>query len=359
MDKAKAAVGNFLSKDGKHDTTVHETINPAVQQEHVTRSQANEETKAVDREVHQDHYHTSVQPISDREVLPEQHSHQLAGVEHRHLKHGSDDHAKSRLAAEQAQFKNTREVGDTQRTTTAGETIAGEHVHHHVHENIQPVIQKETVQHSVVHTTVPIHEVHQNEAKHHTASQLPPVTMGDFKRQGGSLGGREERTDAFGGEPRSVGGTLGGAGAKGTTSLTDTDASRTGATVTRGSSANTNNEPSTTGLTGNRGSSTSAYSNDGTSAGNSGSAGTFGSSTRGQDSSTGNYGSSTTRGQDSSTGNFGSSTRGQDSSTGNYGSSATRGQDSSTSSTGKKPGLMDRLNPMKDTDGDGKAGFMG
>jgi len=24
MEKAKAAVGNFLSKDGKHDTTMHE-----------------------------------------------------------------------------------------------------------------------------------------------------------------------------------------------------------------------------------------------------------------------------------------------------------------------------------------------
>ncbi|TVY27281.1 hypothetical protein LHYA1_G003410 [Lachnellula hyalina] len=323
MDKAKAAVGNFLSKDGKHDTTVHETINPAVQQEHVTRTQLNQETKAVDREVHQDHYHTSVQPIADREVLPEQHSHQLAGVEHRHLKHGSDDHAKSRLTAEQAQFKNTREVGETQRTTAAGETVAGEHVHHHVHENIQPVIQKETVQHSVVHTTVPVHEIHQNEAKHHTASQLPPVTMGEFKSQGGSLGGREERTDAFGGEPRSVGGTLGGAGAKGTTSLTDTDTSRTGATGTRGSSANTHSGVSTTGLTGN-------HSHDGTSAG----------------------------GYGSSTGNYGSTTHGQDSTTGNYGSSTTRGHDSSTSTTGKKPSLLDRLNPKKDTDGDGKSGIM-
>jgi hypothetical protein len=28
MEKAKAAVGNFLSKDGKHDTTVHEVYFP-------------------------------------------------------------------------------------------------------------------------------------------------------------------------------------------------------------------------------------------------------------------------------------------------------------------------------------------
>merc|ERR1711900_5640 len=223
MDKAKAAVGSFLHKHGKHDTTVHETVNPAVTQENVTRTQHENVTTAVDREVHQDHHHTSVQPIKDREVLPEQHNHRMAGVETRNLKHGNDEHVKERLAAEQAQFKNARTVGDTQHTSSANPTIAGEHVHHHVHENIQPVIQKETIQPSVVHTTVPVHEVHQNEAKHHTATSLPAVTMDEFKKQGGHLSGRDERTDAFAGEPRSVGGTLGGAGAHGTTSLTEKD----------------------------------------------------------------------------------------------------------------------------------------
>ncbi|TVY85763.1 hypothetical protein LAWI1_G008988, partial [Lachnellula willkommii] len=259
-------------------------------------------TKAVDREVHQDHHHTSVQPIQDREVLPEQHSHQMAGIEHRNITHGTDEHAKSRLAAEQAQFKNTREVGETQRTTAQGETIAGEHVHHHVHENIQPIIQKETIQPSVVHTTIPVHEVHQNEAKHHTASQLPPVSMAEFKSQGGHLGGREERTDAFAGEPRSVGGTLGGQGAHGTTSLTEADGSRTGTGHHHGSSTG-NHATGNSGLNG---------------------------------SSTGNY----------ATGNSGLT----GSSTGTHGSS--------TTTTGKKPGLMDKLNPKKDTDGDGKAGIM-
>merc|ERR1712137_1354828 len=177
MDKAKAAVGSFLHKDGKHDTTVHENV-----------------TTAVDREVHQDHHHASVQPIKDREVLPEQQNHQMAGVETRNLKHGNDEHVKERLAAEQAQFKNARTVGDTQHTSSANPTIAGEHVHHHVHENIQPVIQKETIQPSVVHTTVPVHEVHQNEAKHHTAPSLPAVTMDEFKKQGGHISGRDERT---------------------------------------------------------------------------------------------------------------------------------------------------------------------
>ena len=255
-----------MSFHSKAKTHILKSINPAVQNEHVTRTQHNKQTTAVDREVHQDHHHTSVQPIADREVLPEQHSHQMAGVEHRNIKHGSNDHAMSRLAAEQAQFKNTRSVGETQHIASANPTIAGEHVHHHVHENIQPVIQKETVQPSVVHTTVPVHEVHKNEAKHHTATQLPGVSMDEFKRQGGHLGGREERTDAFGGEPRSVGGTLGGKGANGSTSLTDPDASHTGTHGTHGTSTST--------------------------------------------------------------------------------------------TTGKKPGLMDKLNPKKDTDGDGKAGVM-
>jgi hypothetical protein len=150
----------------------------------------------------------------------------MAGVEHRNIKHGDDDHVKQRLEAEQAQFKNNRTVGETQHTASANPTVAGEHVHHQVHENIQPIIQKETVQPSVAHTAVPVHEVHKNEAKHHTATSLPAITVNEFKRQGGHLGRCEERTDAFGGSPKSVGGTLGGAGACGTTSLTENDTSR-------------------------------------------------------------------------------------------------------------------------------------
>merc|ERR1712093_931235 len=103
--------------------------------------------------------------------------------------------------------------------------------------------------------------------------------MDEFKKQGGHLSGRDERTDAFAGEPRSVGGTLGGAGAHGTTSLTEKDAHGT-------------------------------HSTHGTGAGVGGT------------------------GLRSSTSH------------------------SSSNTTGAKPGLMDKLNPKKDADGDGKAGFM-
>jgi len=319
MDKAKQAVSGFLSKDGKHDTTVHETVNPAVTNETVNRTHHEKTQTAIDREVHQDHHHTSIQPIQHREVLPEQHSHNMAGVEHRQIKHGDDSHVKERLAAEAAQFKNTRSEGATQHTTSQGETIAGEHIHHHVHENIQPVIQKETIQPSVVHTTIPVHEVHQNESKHHTATQLPPVTMDDFNRQGGSLTGREERTDSFAGEPKAVGGTLGGHGARGTTSLTENDSDYNkhghGTHSTSGSGLGTN------------------HGRDNIGNGATGATGTGLNATgRGAD----NYESGRQTG--SSTGTSGTGT--------------------STSTTGKKPSLLDRLNPMKDTDHDGKKGMM-
>ena len=70
---------------------------------------------------------------------------------------------------------------------------------------IQPVINKETIQPSVVHTTVPVHEVHHNAPQHHAASALPAMSMSEFKQQGGSLGGREDRYDSFEGEPKPIG----------------------------------------------------------------------------------------------------------------------------------------------------------
>lgn len=81
--------------------------------------------------------------------------------------------------------------------------------HQHVHETIQPVVHKEVIQPEVVHTTVPVHETHHNAAKHHNTSELPPVSIGEFQKKGGVLGGREERYDGFEGEPTNIGGAKG------------------------------------------------------------------------------------------------------------------------------------------------------
>jgi len=212
MDKAKAAVSDFMHKAGKHDTTVHERVAPAVTHQTVKPQQHENVTTAVDKEIHQDHYHHSVQPIQDREVLPEQHSHNLGAVEHRQFEHGNKRDDEARLEQEAARFKDKQTIAPTRQTESVEPIVSGEHVHHHVHETIQPVVHKETIQPSVVHTTVPIHEVHHNAAQHHNTSALPAVSMEEYQRQGGVLGGREERYDGFEGEPRNIGGALSGKG---------------------------------------------------------------------------------------------------------------------------------------------------
>jgi hypothetical protein len=274
-------------------------VNPAIVNENVTPTKHEHVQTAVDREIHQDHHHTSVQPIQHKEVLPEKHTHNIVGVDHRNIQHGNDDHVRQRLEAERAQFKDTRTVGSVQESQSVKPTIAGEHIHHHVHENIQPVIQKETIQPAVVHTTIPVHEVHQNESKHHTTSQLPAVTMDEFQAQGGRLEGRSERIDAFAGEPKSVGGSLGGVGAHGSTTRTEQNS-----------------------LNGHNG---TTKSNNGIT--NSNSNNVANGSTQGA-----HHGTNQTT--------TGTTTR------------------STTNSSVKKVSLMDKLNPKVDADGDGKAGFM-
>lgn len=69
MEKAKQAVSNFISRDGKHTTTVDEDVRKAVTDEHVRPHQHEDITTAVDKEVHQDHHHTTVQPINAKETL--------------------------------------------------------------------------------------------------------------------------------------------------------------------------------------------------------------------------------------------------------------------------------------------------
>ncbi|KAI9752366.1 MAG: hypothetical protein M1815_000578 [Lichina confinis] len=223
MEKAKAAVSDFIDdrhKTGHHDTTVHENVAPAVVNETVKKTRHDEIQTAVvkaddpsataDREVHQDHHHTTVQPIKDREVLPETHKHHVAPVQERHLDHGNDADIRRRLEQERARFHDTRVEAPTVQSQSTAPTVAGEHVHHHVHETIQPVLQKEVIQPTVVHTTVPVHEVHHKEPVHHTASALPAVSLSDYQRQGGTLSGRNERIDGFEGEPKAVAAAIGG-----------------------------------------------------------------------------------------------------------------------------------------------------
>jgi len=332
MDKAKSAIKDFTAKAGHHDTTVHEHVAPAVVNEQILPTRHEEAQTVVDREVHQDHHHTTIQPVKDKEILPEQHSVNIVGTETKEYSHGDAAQIEERLARERAQFKNTTETASTRHSQSVAETVGGEHVHHHVHENIQPIVQKETIQPSVVHTVVPVHEVHHNEPKHHSASALPAVSLADFKAQGGTLQGREDRVDRFEGEPRTEtsgqhshhGGTQQhglGQGADVTGSNQQTGSSRLESKLD--SRFDSNRE----------GSRTVGGTNTNTSTGTS--------------SGYGNNQSGSGIGSQSST-----SGAGRD----DYSGSGNSGYDDPQ--TQKKPSLLDKLNPMKDSNNDGQAGFM-
>ncbi|KAJ9130718.1 Allergen [Pleurostoma richardsiae] len=190
MEKAKQAVANFVSRDGKHTTSVDREVRPAVTEEHIFPKKHENVTTAVDKEVHRDHHHTTVQPIKATEALPEKHVHNVAPVEHKKFEHGSDRDIRSTLERDAAKYKDTTVRHDTTHTASTAPVVEGEHTHHHVHEHIQPVIQKETIAPEVFHTTVPIHETHHAEAVHHGTSVLPPKTIEEFRNERGVLEGR-------------------------------------------------------------------------------------------------------------------------------------------------------------------------
>lgn len=207
MEKAKQAIRDFTAKSGHHDTTVHSAAAPAVEHETVKPRHHEEIQTAVDREVHQDHYHQTVQHVKDKEILPEKHYAKLGAVQHKAYDHRDHDKTREQLAAESSQFKNEQRVAETTRTQELAANVEGERVHHHVHETIQPVIHKETIEPHVTHTTVPIHEVHHNRAVHHETSELPTISMNEFKKSG--LEGHTERFDNFDGRPEEAGGVSG------------------------------------------------------------------------------------------------------------------------------------------------------
>lgn len=382
MESAKQAIKDFTSKAGHHDTTVTEHHAPAVTHEHVTPTTHEQATTVIDREVHQDHHHTSVVPVHDREVLPETHKHNVIPVEHKKHEHGDHRGVQERLAAEAAQFKDVSKTGETQHSHELKPTVAGEHVHHHVHETIQPVIQKETIQPTVIHTTIPVHEVHHNEPKHHAASALQAISMADFKKQGGSLTGRADQTEHFEGEPRTESAQQhsGHAGSHrhGVADSTAVGAAGTGAGtgIAGATGAGTSGRDRELGsskidprVDPQSGAATRTSATTGTNT-----TGTVSSASRAADSlhEQPNSGSAaTTQYADTHAGSkmdtagdrgLGGNALNTNQHASNFeAANVTKSSGSPTdaSATGaKKPSLLDRLNPLKDSDGDGKKGIM-
>lgn len=301
MDAARAAVHKITSRTG-HRTDVDEVVNPAVVSETIKPHRHEETQEAIDREVHQDHYHTTVQPIAHRETLPEQHKHNMLPQVNREFRHDNERETQQRVSAELGAFKNTQTVAQTTTSRNAAPSVTGEHVHHHVHETVQPVIHKETIQPEVIHTTIPIHETHIASAQHHGMSALPMKTLDEFTRAGGVIQGTKSHThEEYDGAPRPYNEKL----------RTSIDKVLPGTHGTAGA-AGTAGGVGALGTTGRHRRSSSASSSD-----------------------------------------YEDSRKTRDSGIGGVGS------DKHTSSTGqKKPSLMDKLNPRVDANGDGKPGFM-
>lgn len=96
----------------------------------------------IDREIQQDHYHHSLQPITDTVTLEEQHHSNVLPVEERVFEHDDHEEVQRRLAAEQAKFQDEVQRIEGARMQTVVPVTVGEHVTHEVWEVIQPIVNK-------------------------------------------------------------------------------------------------------------------------------------------------------------------------------------------------------------------------
>ena len=129
MDKTKKVIGEVMSKSGQHDTTVTQETAPAVEQKVVKPTSHEEISTAVEQEVHQDHYHRTVQPLEATEVLPEQHKHRVAGTVNREFDHRDQAATERAIRAESGKLRDTRTVEETRHTQSRAPVVQGEHVH--------------------------------------------------------------------------------------------------------------------------------------------------------------------------------------------------------------------------------------
>ncbi|KAI8948028.1 hypothetical protein F4801DRAFT_474416 [Xylaria longipes] len=193
MDAASTAFSKILhrgSKDedepspgssGNKDTTsVTKETAPAVEHETIHKKHEQREQKMVDRERHQDHYKTTVQPLKEREVMPEKHQHEQANIQHREINRNQGD-AKAMHERKQAQFKDISKEAGTHRETIQEPTMTSERTYHHLHETIQPVIEKETVMPSVTHKTIPVKETIQEQTLDEGVTINPPMSREEFE----------------------------------------------------------------------------------------------------------------------------------------------------------------------------------
>ncbi|KAI1122980.1 hypothetical protein F5Y10DRAFT_270550 [Nemania abortiva] len=203
MDAASTAFSKILHKGSKKEdesapgssssrsagagaaesASIQRETAPAVQHETVQKKHMQREQKVVDRERHQDHYKTTVQPLQEREVMPERHMYEQADVQHRNINNKGERErdAKTMLERKQAQFKDERTEYGTRGETVQEPTVTTERTMHHLHETIQPVVEKETVMPSVTHKKIPIKETVQDQSLDEGVTINPPMSREEFE----------------------------------------------------------------------------------------------------------------------------------------------------------------------------------
>jgi len=168
------------SNGSEVDKTVDSEVAPAVEHTHVKKQHETREQTFVEKEKHQDHYHTTVQPLKDHEVLPEKHDH-IQENEHRSINH-DDGAAKGKAEAGRAGFESTSEQKQFE-SKTQEPTQGSERVHHHLHETVQPVIEKEVIDPSITHKRVDVKEKIQEPAKYHGVTTNSAVSVEEFEKK--------------------------------------------------------------------------------------------------------------------------------------------------------------------------------
>jgi len=170
---------NSSSTNKDLDKTVAAEVAPAVEHTHVKKQHETREQTFVEKEKHQDHYHTTVQPLKDSEVLPEKH--EYTQETRRRNVDNSDGAAKAKAEADRAGFENTRDEKRFE-SETKEPTRGEEHVHHHLHETVLPVIEKEVIDPSVTHKRVDVKERIQEPAEHHGVTTNSAISVDEFAK---------------------------------------------------------------------------------------------------------------------------------------------------------------------------------
>ncbi|KAI0469761.1 hypothetical protein GGR56DRAFT_686775 [Xylariaceae sp. FL0804] len=171
-------------------TTIHKEQAAAVVHEDVKPEEIEQVDTVVDREIHQDHFHTTVVPVKDTKVLPQKHVYQENEAE-REIDHRNNA-VKKAAQKESEAIHNEKVIEETKHAREVAPTQIVEHVHHHIHETIQPVIERETIQEKIIHVTNHVHETEHLKDQLHKTTVAPAISMADFEKQ---LAGKAELTE--------------------------------------------------------------------------------------------------------------------------------------------------------------------